>query len=389
MLAASVISVGGTSMTLVAVPWYVLVTTGSPARAGLVGFFTIASEVVSGVLSGAVVDRIGLRVASIAADAGSAIATALVPLLALTVGLHYWELVVIVTARSLFDAPGNAARSALIVDAAGAAGIELSRANSRTQAATRFAGLLGAPLAGLLIALLGATNVLWLDAASYAVSALLFVALIPSALGRVSHLESAGYFRDLRAGFGAIASDPLIRTIVLAVLVTNFLESPMFTVITPVYSRNGHGGSAGLGLFFGALSLGGVLGALAFGRLASRLPRGAVYIGGFMGWGTVMAILAFVPGVVVPVLLFGVGGFCAGPLNVIIATSLQERIAPEMRARLFGTVRGSAYVAIPAGVLAGGVAVQAFGVGPVLIVIGSAYALTAASLFLNPDIRRM
>ena len=62
------------------------------------------------------------------------------------------------------------------------AGMTLERGTSLFDGVSRAANMVGAPLAGVLIAVLGATNVLVLDAVTFLVSALLVLACVPSSV---------------------------------------------------------------------------------------------------------------------------------------------------------------------------------------------------------------
>lgn len=52
MLAADAVSITGNMLTLVAVPWFVLQTTGSAAKTGLTAFFTTLPVILSASLGG-------------------------------------------------------------------------------------------------------------------------------------------------------------------------------------------------------------------------------------------------------------------------------------------------------------------------------------------------
>jgi len=51
----------GQHTDLLAIPWFVLQTTGSVTLTGIVGFFSLLSTIVSGALSGVLVERLGYR----------------------------------------------------------------------------------------------------------------------------------------------------------------------------------------------------------------------------------------------------------------------------------------------------------------------------------------
>ena len=114
LFTANAISLAGNVMANIAIPWFVLETTGSAARTGVTGFFTILPVVVAGFLGGAITDRLGYRRMSIASDIASGATVALIPLLHFTVGLQFWQLMLLVFLGGLLDAPGGTARTAMV-----------------------------------------------------------------------------------------------------------------------------------------------------------------------------------------------------------------------------------------------------------------------------------
>ena len=71
----------GTVMSGLAIPWLVLVTTGSAARTGLVGFAEMAPYVVAQAISGPVVDRFGLRRSCVTGNGAAAVLVGAIPAL--------------------------------------------------------------------------------------------------------------------------------------------------------------------------------------------------------------------------------------------------------------------------------------------------------------------
>src|SRR5262245_12631438 len=80
LLAAESVSAIGSKMSFLAVPWLVLVTTGSPTKMGLVGLFQTLPYVIAGILATPLVDRIGMRTVSILNDATCAVLMAAIAL---------------------------------------------------------------------------------------------------------------------------------------------------------------------------------------------------------------------------------------------------------------------------------------------------------------------
>ncbi len=388
LLAANSISMVGNVLAMVAIPWFVLETSGSAAKTGVVGFFTILPVVLAGLLGGALIDRLGYRRTSILADLASGASVALIPLLHATRGLQFWQLVVLVFLGALLDAPGGTARSALIPDLAARAGMPIERATSASQVIERGSRLVGAPLAGVLIGVMGTANVLWLDAASFLVSAVLVGACVAAAPAR-PQAEREPYWSDLKAGFGFLRSDRLILTIVVVVMLTNFLDAAFSGVILPVYVNQIFGSPVNLGLLLAANGGGAVLGALAFGVVGHRLPRRGTFVALFVFaslqlWA--FALYLPLPALLTVVFVCSVG---AGPLNPIIDAVSYERIPGGMRGRVLGTITAGAWLAMPLGVLLGGLLTEQLGVGPLLVLLALAYLATTLSMAALPAMRGM
>src|SRR5512143_2866547 len=118
LYAASVISVSGNVMAFIAIPWFVLQTTGSASQTGLTAAVTALPAIIAAFFGGVLVDRVGYKRTSVLADLASGIAIALIPLLYATTGLAFWQLLVLVFIGNLLDAPGQTARAALTPDLA-------------------------------------------------------------------------------------------------------------------------------------------------------------------------------------------------------------------------------------------------------------------------------
>src|SRR5579863_8070068 len=210
LYAANAISRVGDVLTLLALPWFTLQTTGSLTKTGLVGFCATVAVAFTAFFGGALVDRVGFRRVSVASDLVSAVCVALVPALYFTVGLRFWELLVLVFLSGLGTTPGTTARSALVPDLAELAGARLERVSAATDGVSRIATFFGAPLAGVLIAVIGASNLLWVDAATFAASAALIGALVPRLAPHMA--PTAATTTATADGAGGAATDVAMNT---------------------------------------------------------------------------------------------------------------------------------------------------------------------------------
>ena len=391
LFTANAISLIGNVLSAIAIPWFVLQTTGSATRTGITGFFTVLPVVLAGFFGGTLVDRMGYKRTSIIADIASGVTTALIPLLYFTIGLDFWQLMVLVFLGALLDAPGSTARSALVPELAAMAEMPIERATSLIHIIERGARLIGAPLGGLLIALIGTENVLWLDAASFFISAGIIAVTIKVHRPELHEEQEQGgkYFDELRAGLRFIYHDKLVLAIVVMIMATNFLDAVFSGVVQPVFVKQVYGQALDLGLLIAANGAGAVIGALIFSAIGPRLPRHTIFVFGFVLTSLRFFLYAMYPPLWVTLIFVVIASMGAGPLNPIIGAVEYERVPKDMRGRVGGAIGAGAWSAMPLGMLIGGVLTEQLGVRPMLLGLGVIYLITTLSMAFIPAMKEM
>jgi MFS family permease len=405
LLAAHAISQTGNVVTAFAIPFYVLGLGGTGVEVGVAAFFATAPIVIGGALGGVVVDRVGHRRAAIVADLVSGLAVLTIPVLALTVGLPFWALLLLVFAAGLLDTPGQTARRIMLPDLTARAGVRLEQSVGLLDGSERFAKLIGASVAGLLVALVGPIAALFVNAATFAVSALLtwgFVAAVPAAsaasaasaapeaseaseasaatLPDRSDAPRTSYWADLAEGFRFVVRDPLMRLIVTLVLVTNLLDAARGSTLMPLYANDRLGGAAALGLLVAVMGGCALAGNIAFGFVAHRVPRRVTFAVCFALAGGPSSA-AFALGAPLPVLVVttALAGLAAGAINPILGTVELERVPEHMRGRVFGLINAGAWAGVPFGALLGGIAADTIGLALAFGIVAVVYSLVTLS----------
>lgn len=378
----------GNQLTALAIPWFVLATTGSAASAGLVGVAAVLPAVLAAFLGGAVVDRLGPKRTSIVADVLSGVAIALIPLLYVSVGLPFAVLLVLVFLGALLDTPGVTARLALLPEVATGARVSLERANGAYHSLENLAGVAGPLLAGVLVAVFGATSVMWFDAATFAISALLVARLVP-ALAAAPRQEAGGYRADVALGWQVLRQDRFLRAMTTAAVVLNFLGAPLFAVILPVYGMRTYGSATALGTLLASFGVGMLAGSLLFSLRGEQLPRRGLLLGGLALTALPLAALVALPPLPVAMAALALAGLGSGPINPLVFTVLQERVPADMRGRVFGTIIGTALAAAPLGMAAAGFLVESMGVQAVLAIIAGGFLAVAIFALLAPGFRAL
>ncbi|HUZ01545.1 MAG TPA: MFS transporter [Thermomicrobiaceae bacterium] len=389
LLAANTVSEIGSSLTLIALPWFVLATSGSAARTGLTGFAVALPGFLVGIFGGTVIDRLGYRRSSVIADVVSGIGIGLVPTLFFTVGLPFALLLALVFVGSMLAIPGLTARRSMLPELAGLAGARLERTNAAFESIQQLSFLLGPPLAGLLIVWLGPTTVLWIDAGSFVVSAAVIGLVVPSFRAERETAVPERYLTQLAAGLRFLLHEPLLRAMAITLGLFNGLQGPMFAVVLPVYARTVLGGPAALGFLASAVGAGALAGATLYGAVGHRLSRRSLWFVGYLLSPFAYWVLA--GRLPLPVLLasFVIFGLVMGPINPMMVTIRHERIPVAMRGRVFATYSAISQLASPLGIVLVGFAIAGIGLRPTVIILGATILVAALGMFAVPALRHM
>jgi MFS family permease len=369
LLTAEAISSLGTRMTWLALPWFVLVTTGSPTRMGLVFAIEVVPMALFGIPSGAVVQRLGARRTMLLCDGVRAPLVALVPLLHLLDALPFGVLLAIVFGLGLFTAPYFASQRLVLPEVVGEDEQRVSQANSLIEGTTRLTGLLGPAIAGLAIGAIGAANVIWVDAATYAVSVALVGLLVPRRAPTPAD-ESA---RGVLAGLRYVLHDAVLAPAALAILLVGIFVPAMFAGL-PVLGFERYGRSAAVaGALAAAWSGGAFVGSLGAFQLAGRLPplRLAALAAPWFAlpiWALVFHLPAWAAA-----LALAVSGLAVPFVNAPMMMMVTLRTPPALRGKVMTTVSTSEFVTQPVGYALSGPTFQGLG-------LGGAFALVAAGL---------
>ena len=372
----------GSRVSAFAYPLIVLWATGSPSAAGVVTFAAQLPYLVLQLPAGVIVDRFDRRTLLVLCDLGRLIAVGSIPIVLLWHGLDLVQLAVVAFVEgSLTVVYRIAERSALpsVVSRS-----QLTVATSRNEAREQAAGLLGQPGAGLL-----STVAQWLPfvftTVLHAVS-LCTVLLIKRKLqaertsepqrplaALVEGLRWTWHNRFARAAAGLIAvSNLLFQVLLLAVL---------------VIVRKDDGSQVVASLVFAGSGIGGVAGALSATWWVRRVRLPALVIGANAVWSVLVPCTIITSSPVVLGVLFAAMS-AAGAIWTVGVSAYLVRIVPDqLRGRVTSVATLLAYGPIAFGSLAGGFAIQAFGLTATVLGVGGVMALLTALAAISPGVR--
>jgi MFS family permease len=382
LLGATLLSVAGDGITQIGVPWFVLMSTGSPAKAGVVALCTMLPAALGSLLGGTVVDRGGAWRVSVVSDAACCMVVLTVPVLHLTGALHFWELCALMALAGLLHTPGNTARAVLLPALASRSHLPLSRAAGLSAGAARAASIIGSAAGGVLVTALGAGNALFVDAGTFAASAVLIAAGIRrpdlAQAGQARRVQNgrrcARYRRDVRDGMRLVTATPLLLGITALTLIAQGLDQGWSGVILPVDARDKLHSVLVLGTAESAFAVGALVGAVIYSSLTERLPRWPVFTLGFIIVGMPRFAVAALTASPAPLVsIMAIEGLACGPLNPI-TISITYRLTPEhMRGRAIGTMTATALAATPLGAFAAGALIDSIGLRTTTAVFGCVY----------------
>jgi MFS family permease len=372
LVVAEVISTTGSQMTWLALPWFVLVTTGSPTRMT----FVLAAEVIglgiAGLPAGNVLQKLGARRTMLFADALRAPLMLLVPVLHWTGHLSYAPLLVLAFLLGALAAPYFAAQRVIVPELLGEDESTVAQANALTQAAQRTTMLLGPPLAGVLIGIFGPAPVLVIDAATYIVSFLLVLVFVPSRPPTPAAEESRG----LLAGLRFLVQEPLLRVWGPLFILGDAAWQVFFAAVPVLTIERFDANAKVAGILFAAFGAGALVGNfLSFRVLTDRLD-GLLLVAVTVPF---QALPLWVVGLDVPAIAIAgalfVSGIANGACNPTIHTTFTLRMPPAIRAKAMTASAALWALGMPLGLLVAGPALTAFGARPVLIAFAATQTL--------------
>ena len=368
LLFAEVISTTGAQMTWLALPWFVLTTTGSPAQMTVVVMAELIGLAAAGLPAGSFVQRFGARRSMLIADAARAPLMLLVPVLHWTGHLSLAALIVLAALLGALAAPYFTAQKVIVPELLGEDERVISQANALFQGAIRATMLLGPPAAGVLIGVLGAANVLVVDGATYLVSFALVALFVPKREPEPVTEEEAEETRGILVGLRFLFREPLLR-VWIPLFVAGDAAWQAFFVAVPVLTIERFGADAKIaGALFAGFGAGALIGNFLSFRFFSQRVEGlrlialSVPLQALPLWVLTLDVGAW--GMFAAVLASGLGnGIC----NPTIHSIFTLRMPPAIRAKAMaaaGTIWG---IGTPIGLVFAGPILSAYGPEPVLI----------------------
>ncbi|GAA1610897.1 MFS transporter [Catellatospora bangladeshensis] len=364
LVAAEAISVIGGRMSFLAIPWLVLVTTGSPVKVGVVAGAETLAYVLSGVLAAPLQDRIGSRTTSIVSDGASAVVMGAI---ALTGQLGFGVLIVLSMLAGVLRAQADRSKNNLLKPLMDEAKTDFGRVAAAREGVLRTSGLIGASVGGVAIAAFGAVGAIWVDALTFLAAAVLVVFFIPDPASRKEGGAGAAaphepYLTALRGGFTYFRNEPLLRAVTGMLFFTNLFNQASAVVFVPMWVLTVLHSPVALGSVAAAYAIGMIVGSVVFATLAPYLPRySALVFGYFVGGAPRFLIFAISDDLTVIVIVTFLSGMVMCSVNPTVGAVIYQRVPGPMLARAGGIITAVAMAGIPLGGVLAGLVVERLG----------------------------
>ncbi|MCM2997346.1 MFS transporter [Paenibacillus cellulositrophicus] len=382
MITAKIISRFGDSVDSIAYSWMVYLLTGSELLMGTLYAINFVPGIAFSMFTGVLVDRWSKKKVVIVTNAGRGITVTVTALLYFIGDLQPWHLFIFTFINSTLECFSTPAEMSLVPRILPKE--LLLSGNSLTSSASRTAELAGLAAAGGLIAMLGISGAMLIDALSFLLAALLYVWIRidrdrgqedDNDAGLMQTEESPSYWSQFKTGLKFVKGHKLMMMTMLSAAFVNLCLTPK-NVLEPVYVKQIlHSGPYGLSLIGIALITGMIISGLWISQKGSAYRKSSLIVFGFLLLGVTYSLL-YVPALLREYPLYAAAAFCFGMgfaisfINTPVSTYMMEVTPKAMLGRVGALSSTICTFAIPVGSLLAGWAGAFVGVHVLYLVFG-------------------
>lgn len=338
-----VVSLVGTWMQSVSLPWLVLLLGGSPLELGTVLALQFAPATFLAPLGGVLADRIDKRKVLIVAQVGAMLEAGVLFGLTFAGVIEIWQIMALAVFRGIVSAIEMPVRQSFAAELVPPA--DLVNAIALNSASFNAARVVGPAVAGVTLALWGPAFNFGLNAISFlAVLAGLWM-IVPSQLYRMERPERFASVRSsLSEGFGYALRTPAVLwpLVLLGGMATLAMN---FQTLLPLYARNTLGlGADGYGILYATMGVGSLIGSLSLAFMGSHRPMLRLILAGGAVFLLAEVLLGFTRSPLPAYVVIMVVGFASMLMINTINVMIQNTVTDALRGRVM-----SLYVTVFAG----------------------------------------
>jgi DHA3 family macrolide efflux protein-like MFS transporter len=381
LYSGQVVSQIGDALNKVALLWFVYELTGSALKMTVIGLLQTIPPLIFGPLIGVYLDRLSKKQVMIWVDLIRAVMIALIPIMYAQDALSLDRLYVLVFLTSIVSTvfgPALSATVPLMVSEK-----QLTSANALIQSTFNIGILLGPAASGVGIALIGAQNVLYVNAATFLISALCLLPIrLHEPIPESQRLLDIGALKqDLLVGFRFVFLQHRTVAVLMATATLYSLGASAFVFVLPVFAKQLLGvGPVELGWLWSSLGVGMLAASVWLARTRQqnnllnrmRIISRSMAIGGI----AVCGLSVLETPLLATILILVIGG-CTALFTPVVWALLQEVTPRHMLGRVFTTFSTGAMSSAMAGMAGFGWAADKMGPDASLVGIGLILLATA------------
>lgn len=355
---------------------------GSATDLGLILAASWVPQIVLTLFGGVWADRVPRNLLMLGTDLLMFAAQGSVAVLLLTGRAELWHVAVLQALRGAATAFFFPASVGLVPQVVSAG--RLQQANALLRLSQSSTQILGAALAGIVVAAVGSGWAIGFDALTFLASAAFLARIrLPRAPARAHDLV-----RELREGWGEFRAREWLWVIVAAAALGNLANSAGVVVLGPVVAKEELGGAQAWGFFTASVSIGLVAGGLVSLRLRPRHPLLLAQLAVLLAVGEFLALAFAVP---LPLLLLAgaVAGFGFELFGVLWDTALQQHVPGDRLSRVSAWDQLGSFVVIPIGLTIAGPLAARVGTEEAILLFGALFLAVQSLALLSRDVRTL
>ena len=365
---------------------FAVLALGSPTDLGIILAAGAVPFALFAIAGGVVADRVGRREVMVVSDVVRAGVQAATAALILTGTAEVWMLVALSAVYGTSASVFMPALSGLIPQTVSAG--RLQEANALLALTRSLGNVLGPSIAGVVIAVSGPGEAIALDAATFVVSALLLLRIVPRELPARAAEAGERFREQLHEGWREVRSRAWLRRGLVAMSAYHVFVLPSVFVLGPALAERELDGASSWATITAAFGVGTILGNLVALRAPVRRP-------------ILVASVALVFGSLQAVIIgsglgtYGIAGLeaLAGIFVALFFTfwdlSVQEQVPARAVARVSSYDFALSVGVMPLGLALAGPLADAFGLHATLVALSGIGVLSALAWLATPAVREV
>ncbi len=351
-LSSQCLSILGSALSGIAIPWLLLEQDPSAATASMVLSFQALAALMTMFVGSLLIDRFDKRRFCMFSDATLSLALAIIVGLYVAKLLTPLAIVFFVVLHAVMRSLAHAAETALIPQIASTSGLSNHRINGLIGVFHNSGDLLGPALGGLIITSIGLAGALALDSASFLISLLLFWWCIPASKLASPIAENPPTPENLQSqlfgGIKQILHDPLLRCVTIASAIINMVLTPLLSVLILVLVKTRSGSALDAGLLLSCFGIGGFIASALFAWAGAKLAPLPAMAASLILMLAAFFTLPLLPAHFVLPCLFVIG-LCVGYLGPLEQTMVQNHTQEALLGRVLLAYSAARTVFVPVG----------------------------------------